>query len=107
MLSAACTNIQSVVKRLKMGYFKVEYIKKLSVLRRRNSKTLGVLEPVFVLGGRNLKVCINAATHFFCRWKFLINGITYSCIMLRQSEREHNHHIHYAAIILICLLVSD
>jgi len=38
MLTAACTNIQSLVKRLKMRRLKVEDIKKSSVLRGRNSE---------------------------------------------------------------------
>jgi len=38
MLTAACTNIQSLVKLLKMRHFKVEDIKMSSVLCRRNPK---------------------------------------------------------------------
>jgi hypothetical protein len=86
---------------------KVEDIKKFKCTAWKELKTLGVLEPVLVLGGRNLKVYTNAATQFFCKWKFRINGITYSCIALRQSEWEHDHYIHYAAITPICLFVSD
>jgi hypothetical protein len=53
MLNAACTDIQSLVNRLKMRYFKVEDIKKSSVLSRRNSNSessgtcLGIWWPKF------------------------------------------------------------
>jgi len=38
MLTDSCKNIQSLVKRLKMRYFKVEDIKNSNVLPRRNPK---------------------------------------------------------------------